>query len=48
MRKVIEQDLGDRLENVFAESEPDAAAAASIGQVYRARLHDGRDVAVKV
>jgi predicted unusual protein kinase regulating ubiquinone biosynthesis (AarF/ABC1/UbiB family) len=48
MRKVIEQDLGDRIENVFAEFEPDAAAAASIGQVYRARLHDGRHVAVKV
>jgi predicted unusual protein kinase regulating ubiquinone biosynthesis (AarF/ABC1/UbiB family) len=48
MRKVIEQDLGDRLGNVFAEFEPDAAAAASIGQVYRARLHDGREVAVKV
>jgi predicted unusual protein kinase regulating ubiquinone biosynthesis (AarF/ABC1/UbiB family) len=48
MRNVIEQDLGDRIENVFAEFEPDAAAAASIGQVYRARLHDGRDVAVKV
>jgi predicted unusual protein kinase regulating ubiquinone biosynthesis (AarF/ABC1/UbiB family) len=47
MRKVIEQDLGDRIENVFAEFEPDAAAAASIGQVYRARLHDGREVAVK-
>src|ERR1700722_18736420 len=48
MRKVIEQDLGDRLGNLFAEFEPAAAAAASIGQVYRARLHDGRDVAVKV
>jgi tRNA A-37 threonylcarbamoyl transferase component Bud32 len=48
MRKVIEQDLADRIENLFAEFDPDAAAAASIGQVYRARLHDGREVAVKV
>jgi predicted unusual protein kinase regulating ubiquinone biosynthesis (AarF/ABC1/UbiB family) len=48
MRRVIEHDLGDRLGNVFAELEPDAVAAASIGQVYRARLHDGREVAVKV
>jgi predicted unusual protein kinase regulating ubiquinone biosynthesis (AarF/ABC1/UbiB family) len=48
MRTVIEQDLGDRIENLFAEFDPDAAAAASIGQVYRARLHDGREVAVKV
>ncbi len=48
MRKVIEQDLGDRIPNLFAEFDPDAAAAASIGQVYRARLHDGRQVAVKV
>src|SRR5579859_8137733 len=48
MRKVIEQDLGARLPSLFAEFDPDAAAAASIGQVYRARLHDGREVAVKV
>ena len=48
MRKVIEHDLEDRIENLFAEFDPDAAAAASIGQVYRARLHDGREVAVKV
>src|ERR1700748_1189773 len=48
MRKVIEQDLGERVEDLFAEFDPNAVAAASIGQVYRARLHDGRDVAVKV
>jgi predicted unusual protein kinase regulating ubiquinone biosynthesis (AarF/ABC1/UbiB family) len=48
MRKVIEQDLGDRVSNLFAELDADPAAAASIGQVYRARLDDGREVAVKV
>src|ERR1700759_285455 len=48
MRRGIEQDLGDRVEDLLAEFDPDAAAAASIGQVYRARLHDGREVAVKV
>ncbi|MEU8896696.1 AarF/ABC1/UbiB kinase family protein [Nocardia sp. NPDC048505] len=48
MRQVIEEDFGRTLEEVFAEFEPVAVAAASIGQVYRARLHDGREVAVKV
>jgi predicted unusual protein kinase regulating ubiquinone biosynthesis (AarF/ABC1/UbiB family) len=48
MKKVIEQDLGGKLRDSFAEFEEDAIAAASIGQVYRARLHDGRRVAVKV
>ena len=48
MRKVIEDDLGERLGDVFAEFDEEAVAAASIGQVYRARLHDGREVAVKV
>ena len=48
MRKVIESDLGQPLEDVFDEFEPEAFAAASIGQVYRARLRDGRSVAVKV
>jgi predicted unusual protein kinase regulating ubiquinone biosynthesis (AarF/ABC1/UbiB family) len=48
MRKVIERDLGQKLGHVFAGFEAEAVAAASIGQVYRARLHDGREVAVKV
>jgi predicted unusual protein kinase regulating ubiquinone biosynthesis (AarF/ABC1/UbiB family) len=48
MRRVIEKDLEQRLEEVFAEFDEEAAGAASIGQVYRARLHDGRSVAVKV
>ena len=48
MKKVIESELGDSIEDVFAAFEPEPVAAASIGQVYRARLHDGRDVAVKV
>jgi predicted unusual protein kinase regulating ubiquinone biosynthesis (AarF/ABC1/UbiB family) len=48
MRKVVEDDLGRPLGDVFAEFEETAVAAASIGQVYRARLHDGLEVAVKV
>jgi predicted unusual protein kinase regulating ubiquinone biosynthesis (AarF/ABC1/UbiB family) len=48
MRKVIEDDLGEPLEEVFSEFGEEAVAAASIGQVYRASLRDGRDVAVKV
>src|ERR687890_771474 len=48
MRKVVEDDLGEKLDEVFAEFREEAVAAASIGQVYRGRLHDGREVAVKV
>ncbi|ATL70495.1 ABC1 kinase family protein [Nocardia terpenica] len=47
MRAVIEDDLGP-LARVFADFDETAIAAASIGQVYRARLRDGRTVAVKV
>jgi predicted unusual protein kinase regulating ubiquinone biosynthesis (AarF/ABC1/UbiB family) len=48
MQKVVERELGERISDLFCEFDRDAAAAASIGQVYRARLHDGRRVAVKV
>ncbi len=44
----IAQELGRSLTEVFAEIEPEPVAAASIAQVHRARLHDGRQVAVKI
>ena len=39
---------GKPLDELFAEIEESAFAAASIGQVHRARLHDGRRVAIKI
>jgi predicted unusual protein kinase regulating ubiquinone biosynthesis (AarF/ABC1/UbiB family) len=48
MKKVIESDLEEPLEDVFETFEEEPIAAASIGQVYRATLPGGRAVAVKV
>jgi predicted unusual protein kinase regulating ubiquinone biosynthesis (AarF/ABC1/UbiB family) len=45
---VIERELGSSPDLVFAEWDPRPLAAASIGQVHRARRLDGREVAVKV
>ncbi|NNL68136.1 MAG: AarF/ABC1/UbiB kinase family protein [Myxococcales bacterium] len=48
VRAVVEAELGGRLEDHFAAFAPEPLGAASIGQVHRARLHDGTPVAVKV
>jgi predicted unusual protein kinase regulating ubiquinone biosynthesis (AarF/ABC1/UbiB family) len=48
MKPHIERELGGPIESVFAEFDPKAVAAASLAQVYKAKLKDGRQVAVKV
>ena len=44
----IEKELGLKINDVYKEFELKPVAAASLGQVYRARLHTGEEVAVKV
>ncbi|SFE34925.1 ABC1 kinase family protein [Alteribacillus iranensis] len=48
VKQIIESDLGYSLEDIFADFQEVPLAAASIGQVHVATLHDGRKTAVKV
>ncbi|MCZ7383140.1 MAG: AarF/ABC1/UbiB kinase family protein [Candidatus Methanoperedens sp.] len=47
-KKVIEKEFGRKLEEIFQSFNPEQIASASIGQVYRAILSGGEEVAVKV
>src|SRR6266516_3980609 len=48
VREVLEEEWEEPVEELFEDFEQEAAAAASIGQVHRATLPDGRRVAVKI
>src|SRR5215208_2859876 len=48
VRKLLEEELGRKVSDSFAEFEEDAFAAASIGQVHRAVTLGGDEVAVKL
>lgn len=45
---IIERELGRPIEELYSQISPHPVAAASLGQVYRAVLHSGEEVAVKV
>jgi predicted unusual protein kinase regulating ubiquinone biosynthesis (AarF/ABC1/UbiB family) len=48
VRTIIKKELGDYPEKIFKSFNPEAFAAASIGQVHQAELMDGTRVAVKI
>ncbi|MDB6038059.1 MAG: hypothetical protein JWM99_1900 [Verrucomicrobiales bacterium] len=48
VERIVEQELGARISKAFSSFDKEPLAAASLGQVHRASLRDGRAVVVKI
>ncbi|QIK75130.1 ABC1 kinase family protein [Nocardioides piscis] len=48
VKEIVEAELGADLRHLYADFDPEPIAAASLGQVHRATLRNGREVVVKV
>lgn len=48
VEKIVEQDFGKAIPELYRSFDPIPIAAASLGQVHRAQLHSGEEVVVKV
>lgn len=48
VEKIIQEDLGKSISQLFASFDPIPLAAASLGQVHKAKLTSGEEVVVKV
>ena len=48
VERIVSGELGVRISKAFSNFEPSPIAAASLGQVHRAQMRDGREVVVKV
>lgn len=48
MKRIIREELGRPIEEVYAEIDPVPLASASIAQVHAAKLHSGEDVVIKI